>query len=178
MPGSPRMPEAPQAPGRAAWRPACSQREMSPSPRLSPALSASSTSTRGLRSTRQGALHSGGQPTNEELLAGRGGTRGEPRLTGPGRTTETSRQGLGLGDSGGRRSGEPAYLPQRRHKAASRTSTAPGGLRGEAQVHELNRSASGPARSRGPWKRAGRGWRGWRWAARGCLDAEGTSSTE
>ena len=170
MPGSPRMPEAPQAPGRAAWRPACSQREMSPSPRLSPALSASSTSTRGLRSTRQGALHSGGQPTNEELLAGRGGTRGEPRLTGPGRTTETSRQGLGLGDSGGRRSGEPAYLPQRRHKAASRTSAAPGGLRGEAPAVTRAQPPAFPRNPRGRRLLGTNGGSLWLWC---CLPQPG-----
>lgn len=96
MPGLPRMPEAPTAPGRAAWRPAWSQREMSPSPRLSPALSASSTSTGGLQSASQGLYAQEDTPTNEELLA-----EGRARPTGPGRTTETIRQGLGLGDQEG-----------------------------------------------------------------------------
>lgn len=100
-------------------------------------------------------------PTNEELLAGRGGTRGKPRPTGPSRTTETSRQGLGLGELGGRRSGEPAHLPQRHHKAASRTSAVPGGLQGEAQVREPNPLSLWPSPEQGvPEKRAGKGWQG------------------
>lgn len=100
-------------------------------------------------------------PTNEELLAGRGG-RGESPAHGARQDHRNEQAGAGPGGSGGRRrSGDPAHLPQHRHKAASRTSAVLGGLWGEAPVHELNLFSlwAGPEQG-GPEKRAGRGWQG------------------
>lgn len=78
---------------------------------------------------------------HKEHLAGRGALWESPWPTRSGRTTRTSRQGLGLGEwkGGGLRAramptqGPQAHLPQPHHRAASQTPAVPGALWREAQ---------------------------------------------
>lgn len=74
---------------------------MSPSPRLSPALSSPpQPPPEAFKCKARGSGTQEDTPTNEER-GRRGALRESPRPLGPAGFTETSRQGLGLGELGG-----------------------------------------------------------------------------
>lgn len=129
-PCSPR-PGSPLQGRKAAWRPACSRRETSPGPGPGPAPWASSTSTKCLASVRDGTPPSGGHARHRELPAGTGALRESPWPTGPGRTTRTSRQGLGLGERKG------GGLRARGHTRSRPRHTYPNATAGQHHEHPL-----------------------------------------